>query len=137
MMVTTRLRSSPVIWVPLPQPPLPYAFYYRFALCPLLLALFRKRVAYASASLRGVGSTLRGVVPYGTESSRRPDGARFNVFFLQGQTNRLPVSTELSPPYGKRQDAKPDTLCTQGELGSGWGKGIIRENQQTLILKIF
>jgi len=79
---------------PLPLQSLPYAFYYRYALCPLLFALFRKLAEDAWVFPRGVGSTLRGVVPYGMESSRRPNWPRFNILRLQSQADCFPVWTK-------------------------------------------
>ena len=37
----------------------------------------------APVTLRGVGSTLRGVVPYGAESSRRPIRFKAIVFYAK------------------------------------------------------
>jgi len=113
MKFTTRSKSSSVIWVSL-QPPSPYAFYYRYALCPLLLASFRIRAAYASVSLRGVGST-----------SRRPDGARFNVFFLQRQANRFPIHTELF--RRDQNNREPAVLFPKGCFGHKFDAGKIVE----------
>jgi len=103
MMVTIRWRSSSVIWVPLPQSPLPYTFYHRYALCPLLLGDFE----------------------YGLHRHRFPDGARFNVFFLQSQPHRFPIHTELF--RRDQNNREPAVLFPKGCFGHKFDAGKIVE----------